>query len=122
MAVGAANGTAILSLAPPVPATQSGGGPTSALELRETVRVVGSGAPARKADTKGVAVPMIDLGDFLRRHVRPVNFVVVKLDVEDSEWAIIPTLLAPFGDTLGVTGGAPTASLIDELFFECHTH
>jgi len=36
-------------------------------------------------DTKGVAVPMIDLGDFLRRHVRPVNFVVVKLDGNYSD-------------------------------------
>ncbi|KAG8458930.1 hypothetical protein KFE25_004264 [Diacronema lutheri] len=59
---------------------------------------------------KSLSVPMIDFVEFLNRHIRPSDFVTVKMDVENGEWELLPSMLLPGGNV----------TLIDELFFECH--
>ena len=56
------------------------------------------------------SVPSVDLAGFLIRRFHVDDFVVLKLDVEGAEYAIIPHLIA---------SGA--VNLIDEMFFEGHT-
>ncbi|ELR15750.1 uncharacterized protein ACA1_379320 [Acanthamoeba castellanii str. Neff] len=52
-----------------------------------------------------------DVVHFLQTHVRPEDFVVMKMDIEGEEWNIIPRLEA--------TGAM---HLIDEFFVEVHFH
>ena len=54
--------------------------------------------------------PAIDIADWLRRTVRPDDFVVVKMDIEGAEYDVVPHLLRE-----------KVADLIDELFLEIHT-
>lgn len=54
--------------------------------------------------------PAIDFGAWVRRVARRRDYVVLKLDVEGAEYALVPHLLR---------SGA--AQLIDELFLEAHT-
>eukprot|EP01062_Namystynia_karyoxenos_P043674 TRINITY_DN31983_c0_g1_i1.p1 TRINITY_DN31983_c0_g1~~TRINITY_DN31983_c0_g1_i1.p1 ORF type:complete len:478 (+),score=134.74 TRINITY_DN31983_c0_g1_i1:80-1435(+) len=54
-------------------------------------------------------VPLIDLAAWLLNHTSDADFVVLKLDVEGAEHALVPHLLR--------TGAARR---VDELFFECH--
>jgi len=54
--------------------------------------------------------PAIDIADWLRRTVRPDDFVVVKMDIEGAEYDVVPHLLRE-----------KVADLIDELFLEVHT-
>ena len=54
--------------------------------------------------------PAIDIADWLRRTVRPDDFVVVKMDIEGAEYDVVPHLLRE-----------QVANLIDELFLEIHT-
>ena len=54
--------------------------------------------------------PAIDIADWLRRTVRPDDFVVVKMDIEGAEYDVVPHLLRE-----------KVANLIDELFLEVHT-
>ena len=56
-----------------------------------------------------VRVQTLDLAEFLRRRVTEDDFVVVKLDCEGAEYALVPHLIA--------SGVAP---LIDEFFVEVH--
>jgi len=56
------------------------------------------------------AVRTLDLSDFLIRWVTRADFVVVKLDVEEAEYDILPHLIQ--------TGAH---RLIDEIFIEVHT-
>eukprot|EP01062_Namystynia_karyoxenos_P070959 TRINITY_DN66374_c0_g1_i1.p1 TRINITY_DN66374_c0_g1~~TRINITY_DN66374_c0_g1_i1.p1 ORF type:complete len:332 (+),score=66.56 TRINITY_DN66374_c0_g1_i1:80-1075(+) len=55
------------------------------------------------------AVPSIDFPAWLLDHARAADFVVVKMDIEGAEFAVIRALIA---------SGAHR--LIDELYFECH--
>jgi FkbM family methyltransferase len=70
----------------------------------------GGSIPAAVAQK--LAVPMIDLVEFLNRHVRPKDFVVLKMDIENGEWDLLAKLLLPESNV----------TLIDEFFFECHHH
>jgi len=54
--------------------------------------------------------PGIDVADFLRRTVTEDDFVVLKMDIEGTEYDVIPHLINE--------GVAP---LIDEMFVEVHT-
>ena len=54
--------------------------------------------------------PAIDIADWMRRTVRPDDFVVVKMDIEGAEYDVVPHLLRE-----------KVADLIDELFLEIHT-
>ena len=55
-------------------------------------------------------VPAIDLGIFLAEHTTPDDFVLVKMDIEGAEFAVVPHL---------ISSGA--ACLIDEMYLECHS-
>ena len=52
----------------------------------------------------------IDIADFLKRTVREDDFVVVKMDIEGAEYAVVPHLIS-----------AGVAPLVDEMFVEVHT-
>ena len=54
-------------------------------------------------------VPSLDFALWLSTHVKPQDFVVVKMDIESMEFELLPHLIR--------RGVAP---LIDELFVECH--
>ena len=54
-------------------------------------------------------VPSLDFALWLSAHVKPQDFVVVKMDIEGMEFELLPHLIQ--------RGVAP---LIDELFVECH--
>jgi hypothetical protein len=56
-----------------------------------------------------LTVPAVALADVLRLVASPEDFVVVKMDVEGTEWMLLEHLAA--------TGSFP---LIDEMFIECH--
>ena len=56
-----------------------------------------------------VEVPAIDLVDFLQKRATEDDFVLVKMDIEGSEFAVVPHLIR--------TGAA---CLIDEMYLECH--
>lgn len=62
--------------------------------------------PAR---ARVVRARQTNLTAFLLRHIRPDDFVVVKMDIEGSEHLVLPALVR-----------AGVAPLIDELFLECH--
>ena len=55
-------------------------------------------------------VPAIDLGSFLGEHTTPDDFVLMKMDIEGAEFAVVPSL---------ISSGA--ACLIDEMYLECHS-
>ena len=67
-------------------------------------------AHALVADAARPTRPGIDIADFLKRRFREDDFLVVKMDLEGAEYAIVPHLIAE--------GVGP---LIDELFIEVHT-
>ena len=46
---------------------------------------------------------------WLAKHVQRRDFVVLKMDIEGAEFAVLPALLA-----------SGSACLIDELYLECH--
>ena len=54
-------------------------------------------------------VPAFDLAEWLKRTVSEQDFVVMKMDVEGTEFDLIPRML----DTGAIC-------LVDELFLECH--
>lgn len=56
------------------------------------------------------SVSMIDFVEWLNRNVRPQDFVVLKMDIENGEWELLPKMLQPGNNV----------TLIDEFFFECH--
>ena len=56
-----------------------------------------------------VQVPAIDFAGWLMRNVKLEDYVVVKMDIESAEYAVLPRMLA--------TGAA---CLVDELYLECH--
>lgn len=58
----------------------------------------------------GDARPALDVSDFLKRRIKPADYVVMKVDIEGAEWDLIPHLLS--------TGAI---HLVDELFVEIHT-
>ena len=60
--------------------------------------------------TGGKTRKAIDMADFLQRRVAASDFVVMKMDIEGAEYAVLPHLLA--------TGAI---DLVDELFVEVHT-
>ena len=55
-------------------------------------------------------VRAIDFARWLSAHVQRRDFVVLKIDIEGAEYAVLPSLLANHG----------TVCLIDEIFLECH--
>ena len=59
------------------------------------------------ASTTEIAVPALDIADWLRRHVGEDDFVVVKCDIEGAEYSVLPHLLS-------------VGHLIDEVFSEVH--
>ena len=54
--------------------------------------------------------PSIDIADFIQRNFKPQDFVVVKMDIEGSEYRVVPHLI-----------NSKAAHLVDEIFVECHT-
>ena len=100
-AVSTANGTV-----PWGHAAKKGGRTRSGFALGPGGRRLGSSHNIVQDGTR----PAIDIADWLRRTVRPDDFVVVKMDIEGAEYAIVPHLIAE--------GVGP---LIDELFIEVHT-
>jgi len=52
-------------------------------------------------------IRMLDFVAFARRRLRPEDYVVLKMDIEDSEWTLVPALIA-----------AGVMPLMDEMFFE----
>eukprot|EP01062_Namystynia_karyoxenos_P049717 TRINITY_DN38185_c0_g1_i1.p1 TRINITY_DN38185_c0_g1~~TRINITY_DN38185_c0_g1_i1.p1 ORF type:complete len:392 (+),score=112.92 TRINITY_DN38185_c0_g1_i1:81-1256(+) len=64
---------------------------------------------ARKRKLREKLVPVMDFVTWLRANVRVEDFVVLKVDIEGSEHALIPHLIRQ---------GA--AGLIDEAYMECH--
>jgi len=56
------------------------------------------------------AVRTVGFGAWLRANVRHTDWVVCKMDIEKSEFELIPALLAE----------PSTFRLVDELFLECH--
>ena len=66
-----------------------------------------------KKDTKvkeTVTVPAVDFAMWLMRNVKLEDYVVVEMDIEHAEYAVLPRMLL-------VTGAA---CLVDELYLECH--
>ena len=57
-----------------------------------------------------VEVPAIDFAAWLTKNVKLEDYVVVKMDIEHAEYAVLPRMLA--------TGAA---CLVDELYLECHS-
>lgn len=88
-----------------------GGKKTAASGFIET-----AGRKATSYDTRldlarrGTLTPAIDIADFLRRRVDASDYVVLKIDVEGAEYAILPHLLK-----------SNVTHLIDEMFIEFHT-
>ncbi|KAJ0234969.1 hypothetical protein HA466_0270690 [Hirschfeldia incana] len=75
-------------------------------------RGMGRIQPVKKSSTGGGEVNLIqgfDFADWLKKSVRERDFVVMKMDVEGTEFDLIPRLIK--------TGAI---CLIDELFLECH--
>ena len=70
----------------------------------------GAGWKPDKRVSETVEVPAIDFAGWLVRNVKLEDYVVIKMDIERAEYAVLPRLLA--------TGAA---CLIDELYLECHT-
>jgi FkbM family methyltransferase len=56
-----------------------------------------------------LTVKTIDFSDFLTRHIRDEDFLVVKMDIEGAEMDVLPWLIKQ-----------GTVNLIDELFVELH--
>eukprot|EP01065_Artemidia_motanka_P016999 TRINITY_DN20571_c0_g1_i1.p1 TRINITY_DN20571_c0_g1~~TRINITY_DN20571_c0_g1_i1.p1 ORF type:complete len:329 (+),score=56.31 TRINITY_DN20571_c0_g1_i1:63-1049(+) len=76
------------------------------------VRVAGQQAGAHAVplpEEAAGAVRSIDFSSWLLQHVKEADFVVVKMDIEGMEFAVLRSLL--------VTGAH---RLVDELYFECH--
>ena len=100
-AVSTANGTV-----PWGHAAKKGGRTRSGFALGPGGRRLGSSHNIVQDGTR----PAIDIADWLRRTVRPDDFVVVKMDIEGAEYDVVPHLLRE-----------KVADLIDELFLEVHT-
>jgi FkbM family methyltransferase len=66
-------------------------------------------SPASPTAGAATAIHEIDFLRWLRAEVTAQDFVVVKMDIEKSEFDVVPALIA-----------AGIAPLIDELFMECH--
>lgn len=95
MAVGTENGTAILT------------------DHSYSATIVNADLSSRtgsvKESSEEGATPVIDAIEFLRTRVTKDDFVVLKMDIENSEYALIPAMIDS-----GVLG------LMDEMFIECH--
>lgn len=63
----------------------------------------------RKQTKHLVHVKTLDIADFLQRNFAKEDYVVVKMDIEGGEFALVPHLIA-----------AGVAPLIDEMFLEVH--
>ena len=86
--------------------------PPSRRYRKSASHIVEEGAGWR-ADSKvkeTVEVPAIDFAAWLTKNVKLEDYVVVKMDIEHAEYAVLPRMLA--------TGAA---CLVDELYLECHS-
>lgn len=64
----------------------------------------------QKSGKQKVTVPTLNLNRILVENTIPSDWVIVKMDIEGSEWDVIPCIAK-----------APAASLMDALFMEVHS-
>jgi len=65
----------------------------------------------QKSGQQKVTVPTMNLMRLLHEHTIPGDWVMVKMDIEGSEWDVLPCL-----------ANSPDARLIDRLYLEDHYH
>ena len=63
----------------------------------------------KKEEKTTISTPAIDFSEWVLKHITPTDFVILKMDIEEAEYAIIPHMIA---------SGA--ICLIDEIFIEIH--
>jgi len=63
----------------------------------------------QRSGRKKVTVPLMNIVKLIAENALPEDFVIVKMDIEGSEWDILPCL-----------SKSPVASLVDALYVEKH--
>lgn len=64
----------------------------------------------QRSGRKKVEVPLMNIVKLIAENALPEDFVIVKMDIEGSEWDILPCL-----------SKSPAANLVDALYVEKHT-